>query len=60
MQFVYSIGGNITKTDGSPPITNREGTLPDINPVRDVLWSLTLQPGEEKKLAYNYSTLVDR
>jgi len=60
MHIVYSMPGDITHVDGTPRITQREGTLTDINPTRDVLWVVTLNPGEEKKLTYSYTTLVDR
>jgi hypothetical protein len=56
----YSIRGDVVQSQGNPSITLREGTLTDLNPQRDVFWVVTLQPGEEKKLAYSYSTLVDR
>jgi len=60
VHIIYSVHGNVLSAAEEPRIVAREGTLTDINPTRDVVWVVTLQPGQEKRLAYNYSTLVDR
>ncbi|MCI0639238.1 MAG: DUF4139 domain-containing protein [Gemmataceae bacterium] len=60
MHILYSIRGNVGPLEGAPRITPREGSLTDINPIRDVAWVVTLAPGEEKRLSYGYNTLVDR
>jgi hypothetical protein len=56
----YAVRGTILAAQGDPRISVREGTLTELNPLRDVLWVVTVQPGEEKHLTYSYSTLVDR
>lgn len=57
----YPIHGQVAPdADGAPRITARPGSLTDVNPIHDVFWVVSLNPGEEKKLGYRYSTLVDR
>jgi hypothetical protein len=56
----HSIRGVIAEIDGTPKRTTREDSLEDVNRVHDVVWVVTLNPGEEKKLTYKNSVLVVR
>jgi hypothetical protein len=56
----HSIRGAISEIDGAPKRTTREDSLEDVNRVHDVVWVVTLNPGEEKKLTYKNSVLVYR
>jgi hypothetical protein len=55
-----SIRGAIQQIDGDPKRTTREDSLEDVNRVQDVVWVVTLNPGEEKRLTYKNSVLVYR
>jgi hypothetical protein len=55
-----AIRGSIHELDGEPKTVTREESLEDINRVHEVLWTVTLTPGEERKLTYKHSVLVYR
>lgn len=56
----HAIRGVIHEINGEPKIVDREESLEDVNRVHEVLWTVNLTPGEEKKLSYKYSVLVYR
>ena len=56
----HAIRGAIQQIDGEPKRTTREESLEDVNRVQDLVWVVTLQPGEEKRLTYKNSVLVYR
>jgi hypothetical protein len=60
MHIVYGINGEITSAEGKPLIANRERSFRDVNPTKEVIWVVAQQPGQEVKLAYTYSALVNR
>ncbi len=56
----HAIRGVISEIEGSPKLATREESLEDINRVHEALWTVTLNPGEERRLNYKYSVLVYR
>ena len=60
MHIRHSIRGTISEISGEPKVLDREETLEDVNRVHEVVWTVTLQPAEEKKLNYKNSVLVYR
>jgi len=60
MHVRHAIRGVIHEIDGEPKRIAREESLEDINRIHEVIWTVTLNPGEERKLAYKYSVLVYR
>ncbi len=56
----HSIRGIISEIDGTPKTTTREESLESVNRITDAVWTVTLNPGEEKKLTYKNSVLVYR
>jgi hypothetical protein len=60
MHVRKSIRGIIHEIDGAPKTVAREETLEDVNRIHEVLWTVTLNPGEEKRLTYKNSVLVYR
>lgn len=56
----HAIRGTISDIDGEPKRTAREESLEDVNRINEVLWTVALNPGEEKRLTYKYSVLVYR
>ena len=56
----HSIRGVINEIDGAPKAVIREDSLENVNRVHDVVWTVTLNPGEEKRLTYKNSVLVYR
>ncbi|MFO0967117.1 MAG: hypothetical protein U0793_16245 [Gemmataceae bacterium] len=56
----YNVRGQVLDTEGDPRITLQPGSLTDVNPMNQVVWLVTLKSGEEKRVRYGYSTLVDR
>ena len=56
----HTIKGAVTEAEGNPRLQTREDTLQEVNRAQDAQWVVTLQPGEEKRLAYRYSVLVYR
>jgi hypothetical protein len=56
----HSVRGQLAQIDGEPVVTTREATLEDVNRTHNVRWTVTLQPGEERRLTYKYSVLVYR
>ena len=52
--------GVIGEIDGDPKTLAREENLEDVNRVYEVTWTVTLNPGEERKLTYKNSVLVYR
>ena len=56
----HSIRGIISEIDGSPKVTTREDTLESVNRTHETIWTVTLDPGQEKKLTYKNSVLVQR
>lgn len=60
MHIRHSVRGIIHEIDGSPNLTTREESLESVNRIHDVVWVMTLNPGEEKRLTYKNSVLVYR
>ncbi len=60
MHIRHAIRGIIHEIDGAPKLVTREESLEDINRVQEALWTVSLNPGEERKLTYKYSVLVYR
>jgi hypothetical protein len=60
MHIRHSIRGIISEIDGEPKTVAREDSLEDVNRVHEVLWTVNLNPGEERKLTYKYSVLAYR
>jgi hypothetical protein len=60
MHVRHSIRGIIHEIEGTPKLATREESLEDINRVHDVMWTVSLAPGEEKRLTYKHSVLVYR
>jgi hypothetical protein len=60
MYVRQSIRGIIHEIDGEPKTVTREESLEDVNRVHEVTWTVTLNPGEERKLTYKNSVLVYR
>jgi hypothetical protein len=60
MHVRQSIRGIIHEIDATPKIVTREESLEDVNRVHDVVWTVMLNPGEEKRLTYKNSVLVYR
>ena len=60
MEVRHSIRGKISEIEGKPKVTTREESLEDINRIHDIIWTVTLKPGDEKKLTYKNSVLVHR
>jgi hypothetical protein len=56
----HTIRGAVLEIEGNPRLTTREDSLENVNRAQDAQWVVTLQPGEEKRLAYRYSVLVYR
>lgn len=56
----HAIRGVISEISGDPKLVDREESLEDVNRVREALWTVNLNPGEEKRLNYKYSVLVYR
>src|SRR5204863_6266719 len=50
--------GELLKADGEPKNTPLAEGVYSTNKRNELKWTLTLQPGEEKTLAYSYSVLV--
>jgi hypothetical protein len=50
--------GDLISADGEPKKILREEGVYSVNKRYELIWTLTLKPGEEKKLAYKYSVLV--
>ena len=56
----HRIRGIVSQIDGNPRVTTSEESLEDVNRIHQALWVLNLQPGEEKRIGYRYSVLVQR
>ena len=50
--------GELVSADQSPKQTLLEEGVYSINKRNELLWTLTLKPGEETKLTYTYTVLV--
>jgi hypothetical protein len=50
--------GELLKADGAPKTVLREEGVYSVNKRNELVWSLPLNSGEEKKLTYRYSVLV--
>ena len=60
MHVRHAIRGIIHEIDGTPKTVTREESLEDVNRVHEVMWTVTLNPGEERRLTYKNSVLVYR
>jgi hypothetical protein len=60
VQVNHTVRGALHDIEGTPHLQTREESLQDVNRAQDVQWMITLQPGEQKRLAYRYSMLVYR
>ena len=60
IQFVIRrrFSGDLVKADGDPKISLREEGVYSVNRRNELLWTLPLKAGEEKKLTYRYTVLV--
>jgi hypothetical protein len=50
--------GELVSADGDPKKILREEGVYSVNTRRELIWELTLKPGEEKTLKYQYTVLV--
>jgi hypothetical protein len=50
--------GDLVKADGEPKVDLREEGIWTVNKRNELIWTLTLKPGEERNLAYRYKVLV--
>jgi hypothetical protein len=50
--------GELISADASPRTTLREEGVWSVNRRNELVWTLTLQPGEERRLHYHYAVLV--
>ena len=50
--------GELLRADGEPKSTLREEGVYPVNKRNELRWTLTLKPGEERKLTYRYTVLV--
>ncbi len=50
--------GDLVKAEGNPRVTLRQGGAYLVNKQNELVWSLTLKGGEDRKLKYSYSVLV--
>jgi hypothetical protein len=50
--------GELLHADGDPKSTLREEGVYSVNKRNELLWTLPLKPGEERKLNYRYTVLV--
>lgn len=60
VHVAYNVRGIVENTTDGGRLTLMPGSLTDANPINEIVWTVTLTPGEEKQLSYHYSTLVDR
>jgi hypothetical protein len=51
--------GIMLSAEGEPESLLLGGGVMHVNPRRELTWTLTLKPGEEKKIEYRYEVLVD-
>ncbi|MCA9175938.1 MAG: DUF4139 domain-containing protein [Planctomycetales bacterium] len=52
--------GDLVRADGDPKTVRREEGAYSINRRHELVWSLTLKPGETRELKYEYRLLVNR
>ena len=50
--------GELVRADGEPKSSLREEGVYSVNKRNELLWTLPLKPGEERKLTYRYTVLV--
>lgn len=50
--------GDLLKADGSPKVSLREEGVHLVNRRNELLWTMPLKPGEEKRLKYSYTVLT--
>lgn len=50
--------GELVSADGDPKKILREEGVYSVNTRRELIWEVTLKPGEEKTLSYQYTVLV--
>ena len=53
-----SFSGELLHADGEPKSSLREEGVYSVNKRNELLWTLPLEPGEERKLTYRYTVLV--
>ena len=53
-----SFSGELLHADGEPTSSLREEGVYSVNKRNELLWTLPLKPGEERKLTYHYTVLV--
>ncbi len=53
-----SFSGELLHADGEPKSSLREEGVYSVNKRNELLWTLPLKPGEERKLTYRYTVLV--
>ena len=50
--------GELVSADGEPKTSLREEGVYSVNKRYEMVWNLSLKPGEEKTLKYTYTVLV--
>jgi hypothetical protein len=50
--------GDLLRADGDPKVDLREEGIWTVNKRNELVWTLTLKPGEERNLTYQYKVLV--
>ena len=53
-----AFSGELIEADGEPSVELLESGVYSINPRHELVWTITLEPGEARDLEYRYSLLV--
>jgi hypothetical protein len=52
------ISGDLVSADGKPKATPTEDSVGHVNKRNEIVWTLTVKPGEELRLSYRYAFLT--
>jgi hypothetical protein len=55
-----TLRGKVLETDGDAKVQTLDEGVRPINPSNEVVWTVTLPPGGEKKVRYRYLTLIPK
>jgi hypothetical protein len=53
-----ALKGKVLGTEGDPKVLSQEEGLRSVNPSQEVVWTVSLAPGEEKTVRYRYQALI--
>jgi hypothetical protein len=59
IQIRRRFSGELVEADGEPKCELREEGAYSVNKRNELIWTLTLKPGEERTLEYRYTVMVD-